>query len=393
MADRDWSRDLRHNRGAPYSGNLASWGASVVTRFGPWTIDWPRLLLVGLAVTVVIAIGVVGATSETAFGPYNPGWEGSSDLRAVVDDDPAVDASYAADTGIYEEVAANASVVFVIAPEEEYGAEDRDRMEAFLERGGTLVVMENFGTAGQALLTDLDAEASIDGRLVRDERNHAGAPTMPIATEITSHPYTDGVSQITLNHASAIDPGDSTVLVETSQFAYLVADPDVEITDEDELASVPVVTVESVGAGELVTISDPSIAINVMLAEPDNTPFLANLWADQSYVVFDLSHSGGLPPFTAAALAVRESVLLQIGIGLLGILVIAGMARAVSVINIVRRVASDRVVAASIESPPLPVSDADRIAYLQSQHPDWERERIERVIGALNRPDGKWRDR
>lgn len=354
-------------------------------------IDWPRVLLVALVLTVVIAVGYVGATSGAAFAPYNPAWDGASDLRTVVDDDPTVMASYETDTEAYDEGEPNETVAFVIAPDEPYGDADAAAVRSFVEDGGTLVVMENFGSAGDALLHDVGANASIDGAIVRDERNHFAAPTMPIATNVSPHDRTAGVEQLTLNYASVIDPDGATVLVRTSEYAYLVEEPDTEIDDDDELASMPVATVESVGDGEVVTVADPSMAINVMLAEPDNERFLANQWDDRDRVLFDLSHAPGLPPLMAVTLAIRGSAILQGTIGLLGVVMAVGLTRRwEDASRFVRsRFPGRWGPAPSDRARELSVSDAERAAYLRRQHPDWDGERIDRVIAALNHDDGK----
>lgn len=349
--------------------------------------DWPRVLLIGLAAAVLIALGIVGATSATAFGPYNPSWDGASDLREQVETTPDIDSEFLSDTGRYDTVDPNRTVAFVIAPDTSYDVTESARVQAFVEGGGTLVVLENFGGSGGDLLADVGAQARFDGRILRDERNHFRAPTMPVATGVANHTLTEGVDQLTLNFATAVEPGNATVLVRTSEFAYLAESPSSELDDEDELAAYPVATVEPVGSGAVVVVGDPSITINVMLEQPDNAAFLAGLYEQTDRVLFDISHAEGLPPLTSALLLVRGSALVQVLVGGFGIAGVALLARWRIRPRLRRALARLPVgnwqhqredVAAAMD-------DAERAAYLRRRHPEWDEERIERVMTALKR--------
>lgn len=360
--------------------------------------DWPRILLAALACTVVVALGVVGATSATTFGPYNPSWDGASDLRERVTDAPGIEGEFASDTSQYQDVDPNATVAFIIAPDEEYEDEDLERVQRFVEDGGRLVVLENFGDSGNTLLRDLGADARLDGDILRDEQHHYRGPTMPVATGVENHTLTAGINQLTLNYATAVRSGNATVLIRTSEFAYLVEDAEEELDDEDDLAAYPVATIEEVGAGEVVVVGDPSITINVMLEQPDNAAFLGNLYTGNERVLFDLSHSEGLPPLTAAVLTFRGSPLLQVVIGSLGI-------GAVALLSGRRMRPAVRRVTALIPAGPgsgtdslrnedstPSMSDEEQVAYLHRQYPDWDEERIERVIAGLNTAESERED-
>ena len=355
--------------------------------------NWPRLVLLGLTAAFVLAVAVVGATSATTFGPYNPSWDGASDLREQVDSDAGVDGEFVSETGRYQDVDPEQTVAFVIAPDEPYQPEEVDRVRQFVENGGTLVVLENFGERGNELLADIGAQARLDGDLLRDERHNYQAPTMPIATGVENHSLTAGIEQLTLNYATAVEPGNATVLVRTSDFAYLVDNEDEELDDDDELGAYPVATVEAIGAGDVIVVGDPSITINAMLEQPDNTVFLRGLYTQGDRVLFDISHSDGLPPLTTALLGFRDSAVLQIVVGVSGV---AGLALLSSrrlrprLPEVARRLPLwDRSRRGVDREGALAMSDEARARYLRQQYPDWDEQRIERVIEALNRPGSK----
>lgn len=350
-------------------------------------VAWPRVLLAALATVTAVALVALAATSATAFGIYNPSWDGSSDFRGAVASDPGTDLEIVRATGGYDEHDPAETVAFVTAPAEPYEGADARRLRTFVERGGRLVVLENFGATGNALLERVGAETRADGRLLRDERNYERGPAMPVATEVNGTAVTGDVDRLTLNYATAVDPGpDATVLVRTSPYAYL-GDEDVDLA-EAELGSYPVAAVEPVGDGEVVVVGDPSITINAMFDEPDNRAFLAGLSADRDVVIVDVSHAGGVPPLRAAVLTLRDSSALALLVGLAGIAAIARVRPRPR--RWLERVVPDRLRPAGRRDPPVgdaaPESlDAARAVRLREAHPDWDEARIRRVITALNR--------
>jgi len=353
-------------------------------------VEWPRVLLLVLVITVVVTLGTAAATSSTAFGPYNPAWDGSSDFRQDVETDPNVERHLVSDTAQYNRLPANDTVAFVIAPDERYDGEDAERVREFVAEGGTLVVLENFGDPGNALLSAVGAEARVDGQLLRDERNHFRGPTMPVATNVTNHTSTTGVDQLTLNYATAVEPGNATVLVGTSDFAYLGPEDD-DLDEQDDLRSYPVATAENVSEGRVVVVGDPSISINAMYDEPDNAAFVRGLYADADHVIIDRSHDAAVPPLTAALLAIRNSPLLQLlvgtlGIGLVGLLSRYGVRSGLETVQsrLPARFRRSDGRASTADTPGL--SDTERVEYLRRRYPDWDEEQIQRVITALNHP-------
>lgn len=360
-------------------------------------LNWPRVLLVALACTLAVSLGVVSATSTTTFGPYNPSWDGASELRGQVDGDSGIDGEFVTDTDRYLSVDPEQTVAFVIAPDDTYGSAESEQVRQFVADGGTLVVLENFGASGEALLADIGAEARLDGDLLRDERNNFEAPLLPIATGVTNHSLTEGVGQVTLNYATAVQPGNATVLVRTSEFAYLVESEDEELDDDDELEAYPVATVEAAGDGRVVVVGDPSISINAMLDQPDNAAFLRGLYERSELALFDISNTEGLPPLTDALITLRGSPLLQAVLGLVGVSGFAFLSGFRLWPRLRASLSRRRSGRLSLWTGPHadlapPMSDEQRAAYLRRQHPDWDEDRIERVITALNRPELKGDD-
>ena len=279
--------------------------------------DWPRIFLVALVVIVGAAFIIGGATSGVAFDAFNPEWDGTNSLQATAEDagsEPVI----VRNTTRYTQYGAN-TTAFVLAPDEPYTEADAARVQAFVERGGTLVIADRDGPHGPDLLTAIGADAQPIGPLLRDERHYHRSPALPVATEVTEHHFTDGVESVTLNYGTALAPGDATVLVASSPYSYLDRDGSGTLSENETLTSYPVATVESVGDGEVVTVSDPSVFINVMQEQDGNRAFSRALVLGTNHTLIDISRVGSPPPLVALVLTIRDSLLLQIGLGIGGL--------------------------------------------------------------------------
>lgn len=340
----------------------------------------PRGLLVGLFVVLLVTVTVAGATSTQAFGAFNAAWDGASELRDVAETIGG-DRELLLDVDDYPTENADDTIALVLSPTDPYNASERRTLREFVRAGGTLVVAEDIGPGGNSVLEAVGASARFDGRTLRDERNNARTPSMPVASNVTDHRLTADVGALTLNHGTAVDPGNATVLVRTSEYAYLDADGDEELDETETLTRYPVATVESVGSGRVVAVGDPSLFINAMLDRSDNRAFARALFTSGERVLFDYSHTGTRPPLAVALLAVQRTPLLQVVLGLLGIGVVVGWGRSPGLASALRRrLRRDR---SGVEHL------ADEVAmyeFLRERHPDWDEERIRRVIaGVMNR--------
>ena len=345
-------------------------------------IDWPKIVFISLVVTVIVVLSIGSMVSLAAFNPYNPTWEGTSDFRTMVTDAEEPGIIHNADR--YDDLSGS-ETVFVFAPTEDYDATDAARIAAFLDRGGTLVLLDNFGESGNTLLADLGLDTRFSGDVLQDEQHYDRSPTMPIATGVRNHSLTGGVESVTLNYATALTGiANESVVITSSRVTYLGPD-DADIDDDAELTAYPIVGVESVGDGEVITVGDPSIAVNEMLHRTDNRQFMANLATTGDEVIIDVSHGSPIPPLRFGVLAFRSIPILTVLVGLIGIIGISLLGE--------RRLPRPRI-PAGVRSrlPPwlLPprrvpaLDDETRRQLLAQEYPDWDPERRERVLAALN---------
>lgn len=344
-----------------------------------YELTYPRLLL-GALVVVVVAAGIVGlSTSSAAFGSYNPGWDGTSDLRTLASETGAT-TELTQETVIYERVAPEETIAFVLSPTDRYDPGEVDRVRGFVRAGGTVVVAGDFAGTANSLLTDLGVASRLDGRPVRDERRYYRGPSLPVATNIVEgYAVTANVSRLTLNHPTVVAPGrNSTILVNTSGYAYVDANGNQALDDDETLRERPVVVAESLGDGRVVVVSDPSVFINAMLDVPDNRQFASNLVTDTGTVVFDYSHRTGIPWAVAVVATVADQPLLQ--------LVLVVLLTGVCIVSWYRRKGLGLPWADTTSDQPVSdvgLSREDVIARVTGRHPEWNEERVERVARGI----------
>ena len=346
-------------------------------------LGYPQYLLIGLVCVLVIGTIVAGTTSGSAFGGYNPSWDGTTTLRGVAADSGA-DATIATNVSEYTATDPTETIAVILSPDTAYSTAEAATVREFLTAGGTVVVAEDIGPHTNPLLNELNASTRINGTAVRDERSYYQSPALPVASNVTEHELTTDMEQLTLNHPSYLDlnrsgapqPADRQVLVSTSGFTYADRNSDDNLNDAETLRARPVVTVESVGDGTLIVIADPSVFINSMLGRGGNRRFTRNLIDPRDTVLLDYSHQAAVPPLIEAQLLLQRTPLLA---GLVGLLLTVGVGLGGS-----RRVREHAWVTEIIETQNRPVSaepDPDALAeYLRSRHPDWDAQRLEHVM-------------
>ncbi|WP_254535872.1 DUF4350 domain-containing protein [Halomarina litorea] len=353
-------------------------------------LGYPRAVLLALTFVVALAVVVGASTSGAAFGAFNSQWDGASDLRAEAG---AVDTGSVLlrDTARYETVNASDAVSVVLSPDRAYSAEESEHIRRFVERGGTLVVAEDVGPGGNELLRAVGASARLDGRPLRDDRYNFRSPALPVANNVTNATNATNATwlkteRLTLNYGTVVRPNGSEVLLRSSEYGYLDENGNDALDDGETIGSYPVVTAESVGEGRVVVVSDSSALINAMLDRPGNQAFVRGLFADFDRVLLDYSHTEDLPPLALAVLVVRESAWLQL-------LVVGALAGGVDYWARRAETGRDGGLAAvrrrvGVGETTTPAFDDDAArAYLRRMHPEWDEERISRVVHARRRRD------
>ncbi|WP_435156593.1 DUF4350 domain-containing protein [Haladaptatus sp. DFWS20] len=343
----------------------------------------PTILFAVFTAIVLGAVLVAASTSSATFGAYNAAWDGTSELRTVAEEAGA-EPEIGHNTSAYSRVTPNETVAVILSPERNYTAAEHDRLRRFVERGGTLLVADDYGSRTDPMLAALGIDARLDGRPLRDTRYQYRSPAMPVARNVSNQSLVTNVSGLTFNHGTAVTPGNATVLVATSEYAYLDTNRNQRLDENESIGSSAVATVERVGNGRVVVVGDSSIVINTMLERPGNRAFVRGIFDGKRTVLLDYSHTTRLPPLALAVLVLRESAVLQFLIGLGAISLVFVWSQRPDVLTRLRA-----SVGSHSPSEPPSMSGEAMASYLEKRHPDWEPERINRVVSSLNEKRGK----
>lgn len=340
----------------------------------------PELVTIVFGIVLGAVLIYAASTSGGAFGAFNPSWEGTSELRTIADesgDETTVVRSVEEYDGLSAD--ADGTIALIIEPEGSYDETERERIREFVERGGTVLIADSSGQYSNPLLETMGATTRIDGDPLRDERNYYRSPLLPVATKTADHPYTNESDSLTLNYGTALKPGEATVLVRTSDFAYLDRNRNNALDPDENLESHSVVTIEDVGEGQVITVSDSSVFTNVMMDRPGNRAFATSVLSTHDRVILDGSQDDELPPLIAGLIILRESVLLQLLLGGGLVLGLAALARRPDIVERAYGVADDRFnPVAENELTPEEIR-----SQLVDRYPDWTDEKREEVITAI----------
>ena len=278
-------------------------------------------LSIGLAcVLLALSLLVPAVSTSTDFSIYNAGWNGTSGLAVrTYEEGKFVPTLELKGTGASVEPAIIAldrvrldpasSAMMIIGPSKGFSDSDGDHVYQFLVRGGKVLLADDFGT-GNSLLERLGTSSRFTGALVLDLAFQK-SPEFAVAYDLDDESdITHNVSLALLNHPSAVSPGtNASVLASTGAGSWVDSDGDLLMDEDEPSGPFPFLTVEYIGKGVLVLLSDPSLLINGMYDQLDNHVLVDNLLVflseDRDSVLMDESHRDYFDPlsFSSRALA------------------------------------------------------------------------------------------
>lgn len=347
----------------------------------------PGALFVGFLIVIFVALAAAAVSAPATLGPYNPSWDGTSTVRTTIASESNTQ-PVIADTTAYDRISGDRSLIIILAPRESYTDADVARVRGFLQRGGAVLIAEDRRVDTNELLAQLGVSARVDGRQLRDPQQYYRNPALPVVTDFSNSSAVFGagdVEELTLNRGTALRETDGTAIANTTEFAYLDANSNGQLDSSEQFQSYPVMSSEQVSDGRVIVVSDPSIFINRMLERDGNRAFVDQLVASYDRVVIDSSHAPGTPPAIVAWLWVHRTPWVQALFGgIAGVLVVLGT-RSSFRRPIIRAVA--RVSPRSRSSSPdnITLSTAERVAFLQTRHPSWDSQRVQRVANSISR--------
>jgi len=237
----------------------------------------PYIILSVLIVFLSTASVLAAVPSVDDFSLENPFWNGFSTLRY------RYGFQYASLSDL-KRLPSN-SILFVV-PSKPLEPLQAEALEAFVEEGGFLVLLDEYGYSN-TLLNRFGLNVS--SYVLCDPLYKWRVSQLPYAWV----GFEGGRFKVLLNYASTLSPGEAKVLGSSSYFSFLDENFNGEHDAGEPSGSMCVAASLSIGRGVLLAFSDSSLFLNGMLGFEDNSRLLEALVSGRSpYVLRDTLPTG-----------------------------------------------------------------------------------------------------
>jgi hypothetical protein len=205
--------------------------------------------------------------STTDFANSNTHWNGMSDASREFHIRPLTDVG-----GFPSE--SRGTVVLVI-PSRPPQPTHLQAIRRFVEEGGVLILLDNFGSGNDVLIA-LGSAIRFRGRLLADPLFNLTNSRLPRILDFAPGPLTVGVEELVFNHATVLTGINATQAAATSSTVSYLALPTGQRDEGTSRGPFPVLALEPHKEGYVVAVSDSSILINSMLPQADNRRLFQN---------------------------------------------------------------------------------------------------------------------
>lgn len=268
------------------------------------------VMAIAIALLIVSLTGPVVSTTAD-FSIFNSGWNGTSKLAVLT-----YQAGKFSPTFTVEASGTDVSIVqlslteidldpatdtlIVIGPTKTFSSSEGALVGDFVRNGGVLLLADDFGTAN-SLLSGMDATSRFSGSLVMDLAFEK-QPEFSVCFDFTPDPITRNLTTLLFNYPSSLTVNASTTqtLARTSIASWLDTSGDRLQEPGEPRGPFPVMARERLGLGSIILLSDPSVLINGMAAQLNNSELTSNLMdfvsSERTAVYFDESHRDFFDP-------------------------------------------------------------------------------------------------
>lgn len=230
-----------------------------------------RLMPIVISLVVLISLASIWFyPSIQDFMHTNPFWNGLKSFNAEFNAVPVETLE-----AVNPEEAKRSTLVVI--PYVQYNEPDLLRLRKFVDNGGVVVVLDDYGY-GNDVLKALGLSSAFSGRPLLDPLFCYRNERLPRITDFAPEIVLEGVSNVVLDHATALqDVEADKVLAWSSPSSFLDLNGDGLRSLSEPLGPFPVAAVFHSGAGVILTISDPSLLISGMVGRDDNRLFIQTM--------------------------------------------------------------------------------------------------------------------
>ena len=189
-------------------------------------------------------------------------------------------------------------IALLAIPYLEYSNEELSRIKRFVEDGGTLLLMDDYGY-GNSVMAYLGAGVRFTNKPLLDPLFCYKNQWLPKITDLAPEVREGGVEVLVLNHATTLTGVNEAEVIAWSSTASFLDSNENESWDAGESGGpFPVATMFRLGKGNVAVATDPSIMINSMVDRDNNYRFMRYLTMHQDgqkKILIDESHLSKTP--------------------------------------------------------------------------------------------------
>ncbi len=212
--------------------------------------------------------------------------------------------------------------VLVAIPYLEYSDEDLSKMKRFIDNGGTLLLMDDYGY-GNSVLAYLGVGVRFTNKPLLDPLFCYKNQSIPRITDFTPKVKESDIDVIMLNHATTLtNVMESEAIAWSSSASFLDINENGALDQVEPKGPFAVAAEFRFGKGTLALVSDPSIIIDAMVGRDDNYDFIRYLTrhkGEQKGMLVDSSHLSKAPLDVSKARLINSREVLSSPYALVGI--------------------------------------------------------------------------
>jgi hypothetical protein len=347
-----------------------------------------------LALTVTIALAA-SIPIDDPYSTLNTQWNGTSALaeKGFI----AVSADFTTTLSSTN----GAAVLLIIGPSRQFSRVEADFIADFVQKGGLLVLADNFGSSN-SLLNLLGLPVRFDDKLLADGLFYRSQPAFPVISDFSSSEFSTGLKELVLDYATVLDifdGGDVKVLARSSPFSFLDLNQNGQKDTREPSGPFPVLAEVELGRGAVVLFTSPASFANGLIHEANNIRVIENVMntaivrqasQPQHRTVFLVDETHMTPsPFTPAKLMADGLVIsiLEGGMQLSWKLGLTAFAAVIVAARYIYRKPSTEVLPKTEIRRTVRPTDVESVLRL---HPTWDREKLEYVARELE-ASMRWR--
>ena len=246
------------------------------------------LIMVGIVLlTLPIAVPVIKTSAK--YSMFNTRWDGCSEFaKLLFSKGKIVPIFYPYDSVRLRDFK---GALIIVGPDVEFSELEVEEVKAFLEKGGVVLIADDFGTAN-TLLEKLDVNIRISNKKLID-LFYSKRVEFPVVVRISKD---IAVEKVVLNEPSFIIGGRG--LAYTSKVSSV----------DGSMNSYPILAEVEYGKGKIIVLSDPDVLINDMFQE--NREFIENLidYLGVKTFYFDEAHHSDFNPYSVTTVYIHREL-------------------------------------------------------------------------------------